>query len=159
MSLPGMGPSFDTLGGAVQHPGTMRMGATEANPEGMPQTHILRPAMPTQQRASDKFAIITMTVDATKPYQLLPVDPLRKSAVISCLQQPIFIADMSSISNILGYTSTGTVQPPGVLILPVNSTLTFNGKASLWICSAAAGGAVAWAQCIVEKYDIGTPVT
>lgn len=153
-----LGPSFDTLGGAVQQPGTIRRSEHTTPPDILHNQD--RPPMPTQQRASDKFAVVTLTAAVDRAYQLLPADYRRKSAAISCFGFPCYVGDESSIANILNlYTSTGALQAPGVFQIPLLTSLTYTSKQGLYVCSAGGAGNPSQVQCMVERYDTGTPIT
>jgi hypothetical protein len=151
-----MGPSLETTGGAVQQPGVViAHGQGRVAPEILSE-HGPRP-MATQDQASDKFAVVTMNVDATRPFQLLPADYRRKSAIITCFLFGIYVGDISSISNALGIAAP--TFAPGVFQIPLLTSLKFTSKQGLYVCTAGGPGTTAQVQAIVERYDTGTPIT
>lgn len=113
-------------------------------------------------QASDTFAVITMVVDQTKAFQLLAPDQNRKSAVIMCFTNAVILGDQGSIANVLPGTIAGGTL--GVFALPASSltpatlfAFEYTSKRGLWVASGVAGQ-VAQVQCLVERFNSGTPV-
>ena len=153
------GPTFSTLGGAVQQPGTIHADHMTHSPDiqhEKPQKTLHADTM-----ASDKFAIPGTVVDNKRAYQLLPVDPHRKRALIYCITSPIFIGDQPGVDAIAGSGLAALTGAPGIFFIPAATwpPFEYTSKASLWVLCAAAGNAVAQVACMVERYDSGTPVT
>lgn len=169
-----LGPSFDTVGGEVQQPGTIRRGA----PEGV--MHIehegRRPPDKVNSFASDKFAIRGFLIppDLTA-HQLLPVDRTRKVAritVISTAASPaasVYIGTEADVMNFAGNQGAGFgFLPPNLYFVPpvvfqVNQApppVEYTSKGALWYCVTQTGAAgVLSLQMVVEHFEGGTPVT
>lgn len=115
---------------------------------------------------SDKFGIWNNSkVDTAKAYQLLPVDPTRKDALIIAFGNPIYVGDMGAVTNACNTPYTVGFLPPGVFALPASDLLApsifplhYDSKASLWACCAVAGG-VSQVELITSRFESGTPVT
>jgi hypothetical protein len=153
-----MGPSLETTGGAVQQPGVVvAHGQGGVQPDIKHDPH--NDPIDVRNQASDKFAVVTMVVDASRPFQLLPADYRRKSAVITCFLFGIYVGDISSISNALGFTAAGTIQAPSVFQIPLLTALQYTSKQGLYCCSAGGVGTSAQVQAMVERFDTGTPIT
>lgn len=154
-----VGPHFDdhemATGGRTQRPGTL-----VRDPREVPQNiEHERMVLDTSSRdvASDKYGIITMNVDASRAFQLIPAEQMRKTALFNCFNFPIYFGDESSISNILGQTNPNA---QGVFYLPPSTTtsliaIEYTSKQGLYVCGA---GGVAAVQCLVERFTGGTPV-
>lgn len=160
------GPSFDTLGGAVQHPGTIRPG----EPEGQMVLHheTNRRVGVTQDTASDKFAVHSLPVLDLQAHQLLPADPNRKIARIAVVEvnqsYGIYIGTLASISNFAGnQTALVSSPPPGCYLIgaqSIPSSYQYTSKAPLYFCAATnVDPANEFVQCMVEMFNEGTPVT
>lgn len=170
VSEPWVGPVFEAAGNRVQQPGT-----TVRDPAMQPE-RIQRekeiPKVPVKSQASDKFAVIAFAVDQSVARQLLPVDPYRKSARIQCFSAAhgIFIGTQDAIGNLISNGGGDAAGIPNALtpncwyIPPNNFAISaylppfeYTSKQSLFVCSGLAATFVAL-QCIVERYDSGTPV-
>lgn len=160
-----VGPSFDTLGGEVQQPGTSRPGA----PEGHMELHHEKRQPPGRviDVGTDKFAVVSGMVDQAKAYQLLPANQFRRSAVIMCFLGPIFMGTQEAISNIVGqnYAAAAGGLPPNVFVLPASVVLgspavfafEYTSRQGLYVCAASA--TPAQVQCMPEMFEKGTPIT
>lgn len=150
-------PTFSTLGGAVQQPGTIHRDPETHSP--MIQHEKPQKTLHADNMASDKFAIPSTVVDNVRAYQLLPVDPHRKRAQIYCITNPIFVGDQPGIDAIAGSALAVLNGVPGIWFIPAAAwpPFEYSSKASLWVLSASAAKSVV--ACIVERYDSGTPVT
>jgi hypothetical protein len=160
-------PTFDDVaivsGDRVQQPGVLIR-----DPRAYPQTierEKHQEYAPITDRASDKFAVVCLNADQGRAYQLLPAEYNRKTGLIMCFGNAIMIGDVSSISNQIGTTATGTVPLPGIFLLPASNlstgvafALKYTSKQSLYVCSASTS-TPAVVQCIVERYDSGVPIT
>lgn len=115
-------------------------------------------------QASDTFAVVTMVAGQDKAYQLLPVGPNRKSAIIMCFGNPIVLGDQGAISNVVPGTIPGgtlgvfALPPSTLTVTPALFVITYTSKRSLWVACAVAGQ-TAQVQCLVEKFNSGVPVT
>jgi hypothetical protein len=163
-------PTFDEVsivtGDRTEQPGTLYR-----DPRSWPQRiqHEQRQEwIPTQQRPSDKFGIINLLVDQTRPYQIVPANYSRKSAFIMCMANPIYLGTLEAVSSCLGvvYAATPGGLPPNVFVLPASVLtgatplmfgLEFDCKQGLYCASAAA--AQAQVQALVDTFDSGTPIT
>lgn len=158
-----LGPSFDTLGGEVQQPGTLRRGA----PEGHMELHHDKRKRPARviEEGADKFAVVVnIAVDQGRAYQLLPADQNRRSALIMCFTNPLVMGDVGSVSNALGQTITGAVNFPGCFVIPPSSltgtifAFEYTAKQGLYVCCATPG-VLSQVQCFIERIESGVPIT
>lgn len=172
-------PTFDHVaivdGDRVQQPGTL-----QRDPRTFPQ-NIEREHRQISQsmldRASDKFAIHALQADQIQARQLLPFDSGRKIARIQCFHAShgVFLGTQDAISNaifqavaldVTGIPSNISPNcwyvPPGSLIgTPVVPVLPpifeYTSKQPLFVCSGQPATQV-YVQCIVERFDSGTPI-
>lgn len=148
-------------GDRVEQPGTLYR-----DPHSFPQDierESRQHRVPTQDQASDKYAVVGMTVAQDKAYQLLPAEYARKTATFYALNAPIYFGDETSITNILGALATNALQPLAAMGLPASSltggtfiTFKYTSRQGLYVCSASA--TPAFVACFVERFSSGTPV-
>jgi hypothetical protein len=160
-------PAFDHVaiveGDRVQAPGTLMR-----DPREIPQNihrEQRQVTQPMSDRASDKFAIVSLNADQSRAWQLLPASRNRKSALVSCFNGPIFLGTQEAISNIVGQNYAVNLLPPNVFVLPASTVLgtpalfafEYTSKQGLYVCGASA--TTAQVQCFVDMFDSGTPIT
>jgi hypothetical protein len=100
----GMAPSFTTLGGEDQMPGTMVRGDETTPPD---VRHVApQKSINTKALAATKYAVLTHVVDNVRSYQLLPQDLQRKVAYIKVQQAQangVLIGPLTVVDNGGGY--------------------------------------------------------
>lgn len=167
-----LGPSFDTTGGEVQQPGTLRRGEPEGHMQLIHEGH--KPAGRVNSQASDKFAIRAFIVPDIQAHQLLPVDRSRKVARITVVNNTatpalgIFIGSEADVMNFAGLQTAAPQFPPNLYFVPsiayaINVApppVEFTSKGALWYCASENVGLGSYSvQMLVEHFEGGTPVT
>lgn len=174
---------FTTFGGAVQQPTTLEQ---DPGPNGQGVMQLLKdktlakPAARVEGICSSKFATKLTLVDGSKPYQLLPQDMRRKTALIKCAAGQQFtqtIANPGAGNNIpatvlaggrsftvqsivLTYTSSATVATRLFVLGVGNQFFAASGTqvASLTGAYTFAPGAPASASSAGANEYVSTPI-
>lgn len=167
-----VGPSFDTLGGEVQQPGTIRPGAPEGHMQLQQDKH--KPPGRIDPQSSDKFGIRNVLLGQLRAYQLLPFSVHRKRARIQAIglgaaSLGCLIGSQAAVDNALqqlGATAVSIGNVQNVWYIPSTqltfvAVLEYTSKEPLWVCAATTAdiGQVTVVQAFDERYETGTPVT
>lgn len=171
-----VGPHFDehemATGDRVQQPGTL-IRSVETVPSHAEHDRKAWQSMSVSDRAADKFSMHAIVVPDLNVYQLLPTDPHRKIARIQAFAVGagggvgILIGDQASLMNFAPAKATtlalalASASNCWVVSTAVAEPITeYTAKQALYYCALTTNDTgKTMVQCMVERFDSGTPVT